>query len=411
MSELMNVSNARPIVALSGGVDSALVAFLLKSQGFAVEALHMTNWDDDEDGYCTARDDLKAARSVADFLQIPLHHVSFAKEYREQIFSDFLAQYAEGLTPNPDILCNREVKFGACLSYMQRLGGTHLATGHYAKIVKGPSEYELHRGSDHLKDQSYFLQQMPIEALSKACFPLGDYQKSKVRAQALAAGLPVHARQDSTGICFIGERPFRAFLSRYIHASPGPIENVDGTVVGEHEGLAYYTIGQRQGLKIGGRLHGSGLPWYVARKEIARNALIVAQGENHPALLSRRFWISGMHWLTHSLEPWVNPTSPRSLKPLSIQIRHRGERISARLTPLSECAFNHLAKLDATPITDLSAYFTAPFWQIDLTEPFRYVAPGQFAAVYDDERCLGGAKITYAQTLEGDIIGRLKERP
>lgn len=402
----------RPIVALSGGVDSAVVAYLLKSQGLAVEALHMTNWDDDEDGYCTAKEDLKAARSVADFLNIPLHHVSFAKEYREKIFANFIDLYAMGLTPNPDVLCNREVKFAACLSYAKRLGGSHLVTGHYATVIQGSDGYELHRGIDPLKDQSYFLQQMPYSALAQSLFPLGAYTKAQIREIAKQARLPVYDRKDSTGICFIGERPFKEFLSRYVHSTQGPIESVSGEVIGEHQGLSYYTIGQRQGLGVGGRKDSDNSAWYVARKDAARNTLIVAQGEDHPALLSQQFWVIDPHWLCETQLPTCanSDSHPQASQPwpyrladhpsggltVRVQIRHRGESILGSLVPVFAQSTDN--SVNFSPSRLLRA-------KVTLDHPFRYIAPGQYAAFYSAERCLGGAQITHALTQSGDIIG------
>lgn len=374
----MSVAGHRPLVALSGGVDSAVAAYLLKARGEAVEALHMTNWDDDEDGYCTAREDLQAARSVAQALEIPLHHVSFAAEYRERIFRAFVEEYQQGLTPNPDILCNREVKFGVCLEYAKRLGATTLITGHYARLkTNAQGEPELHRAVDLNKDQTYFLQHMPQAALAHVGFPIGDYRKEEVRAIAKQARLPVFNRKDSTGICFIGERPFKEFLARYVHSAPGPIESVEGVVLGQHDGLSYYTIGQRQGIKVGGLKDQSGLPWYVARKDAARNTLIIANGENHPALLSQEFSVGPIHWLG---PPQPIPTA------VEVQIRHRGECLPAQLLVSDASLGGHV--------------------RVRLTDaPFRYVAPGQYAALYHGEHCLGGAVIVRAKTLAGDIIG------
>jgi len=368
---------AKPIVALSGGVDSAVAAWLLTQRGAPVEALHMTNWDDDEDGYCTAKADLEAARSVAQALKIPLHHVSFAKEYRDQIFRAFIDDYQNGLTPNPDILCNREVKFGVCLEYAKRLGASHLVTGHYAQIKPTTSgDCGLYRAVDPNKDQTYFLQNMPRSALHQVGFPIGEYRKEQVRELAKQARLPVYDRKDSTGICFIGERPFKEFLARYVHSQPGPIESVDGVVLGEHMGLSYYTIGQRQGIKVGGIKDNSGLPWYVARKDAARNTLIVAQGEQHPALSCASFTVGPIHWLC---DPPAVPLD------LHVQIRHRGECLPARLSA------GELSRPGSRRVDLLAA-------------PMRFVAPGQYAAFYSDDQCLGGAVMTSATTLAGDII-------
>ncbi len=351
---------ARTIIALSGGVDSAVAALLLLRAGHDVEALHMTNWAEDEDGYCTAAADWQAARSVAEALNIPLHRVSFAAEYRERVFADFLAGYAAGHTPNPDILCNREVKFGACLAYVDRLGGAYLATGHYARIEHRPDGLRLLRAVDAHKDQSYFLHQMPRSALSRALFPLGQLEKSAVRTLAREARLPVSERPDSTGICFIGERPFRAFLAQYLTPSPGPIETPEGVQVGTHSGLMFHTLGQRGGLGIGGRQGLPDLPWYVAAKDPSRNALIVVQGVDHPLLSSHALRTGPVQWLT---DP------PAATFAGEIQIRHRQRAVPA------DVVWN----ADGATVT--------------LPQALRAVAPGQYAAFYQGEECLGGAVI------------------
>ncbi len=351
---------APTIVALSGGVDSAVAAWLLVRAGLEVEALHMTNWDEDEDGYCTAADDWQSARAVADAIGIPIHRVSFAEQYRERVFADFLAGYAAGVTPNPDILCNREVKFGACLDYVDRLGGGHLATGHYARIVHHPSGPRLQRAVDKNKDQSYFLQQMPRSALNRALFPLGELPKPEVRRLAREARLPVAERPDSTGICFIGERPFKEFLSRYLPPNPGPILTPDGEEIGRHDGLMFHTVGQRGGLRVGGLKNHSDLPWYVAAKDAERNALIVVQGKDHPLLHTREFSTEPMIWM-------IDPPDHSFLA--EVQIRHRQTAVAAQIDWSAEGA------------------------RITLREPLRAVARGQYAAVYRGDECLGGAVI------------------
>ena len=358
--------NERVIVALSGGVDSAVAALLLRRAGHDVETLHMTNWEEDEAGYCTAAADWQDARLVAQELGIPIHRVSFAAEYRERVFAHFLADYAAGLTPNPDVLCNREVKFGVCLDYAKRLGGRRLATGHYARIETREGRARLLRARDSDKDQSYFLQQMPRAALSETLFPLGELDKREVREIARAAGLPVHDRPDSTGICFIGERPFRAFLESHLEARPGWIETPAGERLGRHEGLMHHTIGQRQGLRIGGLARHAGTPWYVARKDLERNALVVVQGHDHPLLQSAAFRVGSIAWLA----PAPGPTLAAC-----VQVRHRQAAVPCRLE------------------------WHADGGEVTLDAPLRGIAPGQHAAFYADDECLGGGVIFGAPTV------------
>jgi tRNA-specific 2-thiouridylase len=364
----------RIIVALSGGVDSAVAALLLQRAGHGVEALHMSNWDGDEDGYCTAAADWRSARAVADALGLVLHRVSFAAEYRERVFREFLDDYRAGRTPNPDVLCNREVKFGVCLDYARRLGATRLATGHYARLADGPDGPRLLRARDLDKDQSYFLQQVPRAALGAALFPLGTLVKGEVRELARLAGLPVHDRPDSTGICFIGERPFREFLSGYLPPVPGPIETPDGARIGSHDGLMFHTIGQRQGLGIGGQRARSGEAWYVAAKDVRRNVLIAVQGHDHPLLQVRGFATGPVCWLG---------SRPPAEFDCGVQVRHRQAAVPARVRWSAEGA------------------------QVALAAPLRALAPGQYAAFYRDEECLGGGAILESAP-SAALAGRLR---
>jgi tRNA-uridine 2-sulfurtransferase len=354
------VSN-RVIVGLSGGVDSAVAALLLKEQGWEVHGLFMSNWEEDDDGYCTAAQDFQDARAVARELAIPLHRVSFAAEYRERVFQYFLAEHRAGRTPNPDVLCNREIKFGVALRYARRLGAARFATGHYARILLEPAGTELHKARDVAKDQSYFLHAVAIEQLAETLMPIGELEKGTVRERARQAGLPVFDKPDSTGICFVGERPFRDFLGRFLADRPGPIESADGERLGVHRGLAFYTLGQREGLKIGGRSGHAELPWFVARKDAARNALVVVQGHDHPLLFSTALTTGRVHWLSAARgEPF----------PCSVKVRYRQADQPAVLEP----------RLDGGA-------------RILFEKPQRAVTPGQYAVVYRGDRCLGGAVI------------------
>src|SRR5512141_515020 len=295
------MSRGKVIVGMSGGVDSSVAAWLLKQQGYDVVGLFMKNWeDDDTDEYCTSRADLVDAAAVADVIGIELEAVNFAAEYRERVFAQFLRAYAAGRTPNPDVLCNSEIKFRAFLDHARSLGAERIATGHYARLRRAGSRVELLKAADGTKDQSYFLHRLTQQQLAPVLFPLGELAKRDVRAIARREGIPTWAKKDSTGICFIGERPFRDFLARYLPRIPGPIETTDGAVVGSHHGLAYYTLGQRQGLRIGGTRAGSDLPWFVARKDRVRNALVVVQGHEHPALYQSQAEVHALHWIAGS---------------------------------------------------------------------------------------------------------------
>lgn len=321
----------------------------------------MSNWEDD-DVYCTAAADFQDARRVCEVLGIALHRVSFAEQYRERVFRHFLHEYAAGRTPNPDVLCNREIKFGVCLEYTQRLGAAQIATGHYARIEFVSGRAQLLKAADGAKDQSYFLHSVASAALSKTLFPLGGLHKSEVRRIAHAAGLPVFDKPDSTGICFIGERPFQEFLGRYLRTEPGPIETPEGRVVGEHRGLALYTLGQRSGLKVGGRAGAAAAPWYVADKITVRNALIVVQDPDHPLLMSDEFSVEQMHW--------IDPVDAGPL-PLRCSVKTRYRQ--------ADLACEVLAS--RTPL------------RVKLDRCARAVTPGQYAVFYQGERCLGGGNI------------------
>jgi tRNA-specific 2-thiouridylase len=347
-------------VGVSGGVDSAVAALLLREQGHDLEALFMANWDED-DAYCSQAQDFQDARAVCKELGIVLHRVSFAEEYRRQVFDDFLAAHRAGRTPNPDVLCNREIKFGVALAHARRLGATHLATGHYARRVDGVDGPGLYKAVDGAKDQSYFLHAIDREQLSAALFPLGGLTKSEVRAKARAAGLPVHDKKDSTGICFIGERPFREFLAQWLPDAPGPVVDEQGIELGRHRGLAFHTLGQRAGLAIGGLRGRAEAPWYVARKDAGRNALVVVQGQDHPLLMSQTLVTGRAHWLA--------PQSTDRFR-CAAKIRYRQT--------------DQPCEVGVRDDGGLELRFDAPQ---------RAATPGQFAVLYDGERCLGGAAI------------------
>jgi tRNA-uridine 2-sulfurtransferase len=351
------------IVGMSGGVDSAVAALLLRDAGYHVQGLFMSNWEDDDDSYCTTAMDFQDARQTCEVLGITLHRASFAAQYRDRVFRHFLSEYAAGRTPNPDVLCNKEIKFGVCLDYMQRLGAAWIATGHYARIHHGDEGPQLRKAADTAKDQSYFLNSVPASALARTLFPLGDLQKSQVRRIAHAAGLPVFDKPDSTGICFIGERPFQEFLSRHLCTAAGPIETVDGQVLAEHRGLALYTLGQRSGLRLGGRAGAAAAPWYVADKIPSRNALIVVQDPDHPLLLSDAFDVEQVHWISPGAAPL------RSLE-CAVKTRYRQNDLECKVSSN-----------------------TGASCRVTLSRPARAVTPGQYAVFYRGDRCLGGGII------------------
>jgi tRNA-specific 2-thiouridylase len=352
----------RIVVGMSGGVDSAVAALLLKRAGHDVVGLFMKNWeDDDDDEHCSTREDLVDAVSAAERIGIEIEAVNFAAEYRERVFATFLAEYRAGRTPNPDVLCNAEIKFKAFLDHAMALGAEKIATGHYARVEERAGRHLLLKGLDPGKDQSYFLHRLNQAQLARTLFPVGHLHKAEVRRTAREAGLPNHAKRDSTGICFIGERPFREFLSRYLPREPGPMVTAEGEAVGEHIGLMYYTIGQRQGLGIGGRRDGAGDPWYVAAKDLDTNTLTVVQGHDHPRLLKRELEAGDASWIAGE---------PPAGGELAAKTRYRQADSACSMQP--------------GPPTAFALSFPAPQWA---------VTPGQSAVLYRGEECLGGGII------------------
>ncbi len=359
--------NGTVMVGLSGGVDSSVAALLLLEQGYRVEGLFMKNWEEDDDArYCAAAADLEDAAAVADKLGITLHRVNFSTEYWDRVFAYFLAEYRAYRTPNPDVLCNKEIKFRAFLDHALELGAERMATGHYARIQCSGGSYHLRLAADADKDQTYFLHLLDQGQLKRSLFPLGALHKQEVRELARGAGFPTAEKKDSTGICFIGERRFRDFLARFLSADPGPIEKPDGTRIGEHRGLAYYTIGQRQGLGIGGLAGETEAPWFVVRKDPVRNALILVQGHRHPLLMSGGLDATGLHWIAGE-RPAAPPFDCR------LRLRHR--------QPLQDCS-----------ITEING----DRCRMRFAVPQRAVTPGQAAVLYSAEGCLGGAVIERA---------------
>jgi tRNA-specific 2-thiouridylase len=349
----------RIVVGMSGGVDSSVAALLLKRQGYDVVGLFMKNWeDDDSDEYCSTRQDLIDAAAAADVIGVELEAVNFSAEYKDRVFAEFLREYQAGRTPNPDVLCNAEIKFKAFLDHAMQLGATRIATGHYANVRPSGAGFELLKGKDPAKDQSYFLHRLNQSQLGRVVFPLGELRKSVVREIAAEARLPNHAKKDSTGICFIGERPFREFLNRYLPRDPGPIMTPQGMRVGTHIGLAFYTIGQRKGIGIGG----AGDAWYVAQKDPASNALIVVQGHDHPLLMKSA--------LRAQDASWVGGEAPEEGSAHSAKTRYRQAD--------SPCIVTRA--LDG----EIAVEFAKPQWA---------VTPGQSVVLYDGPVCLGGAVI------------------
>ena len=360
------------VVGMSGGVDSSVAALLLKQQGHRVVGLFMKNWEDDDDGeYCSTREDLVDAAAAADVAGVEFEAVNFAAEYKDRVFADFLREYAAGRTPNPDVLCNAEIKFKAFLDHAITLGAEKIATGHYAGVRERADRFELLRAADASKDQSYFLHRLNQAQLSRVLFPLAAMPKTEVRRIAAEAGLGNHAKKDSTGICFIGERPFREFLNRYLPKQPGPMLDQHGKVVGEHMGLMFYTIGQRKGVGIGGKKTGSGEPWFVARKDVAANSVTIVQGHDHP-------WLKASH-LDAQNASWVAGVPPASLRAYGAKTRYRQSD--------APCRFEGGVFEDDEPAAPQERFgltFDGPQWA---------VTPGQSAVLYDGEVCLGGGII------------------
>ena len=360
------IPETKVMVGMSGGVDSSVSAYLLMQQGYDVEGLFMKNWEeDDTEEYCSASVDLSDAQQVCDQLGIPLHTVNFSGEYWDNVFEYFLAEYRAGRTPNPDVMCNREIKFKAFLEHAQSLGADYIATGHYVRADSKNGSRCLLRGLDGNKDQSYFLYALNQYQISHALFPVGELDKAEVRRLAKQQGFDVFNKKDSTGICFIGERKFKDFLQRFIPAQPGIIESVEGDILGEHSGLMYYTIGQRQGLGIGGTEHGSEEPWYVIEKNLKTNRLIVAQGHNHERLFYNRCSITDLHWI--GLPPVELPFS------CSAKIRYRQADQNCKITA-----------------SDGNKAI------IEFEQAQRAITPGQALVFYENEICLGGGTIEKA---------------
>jgi tRNA-specific 2-thiouridylase len=357
-------SQVKVVVGMSGGVDSSVSAYLLKEQGYQVEGLFMKNWEeDDNDEYCAAADDLKDAQAVSDKLGITLHTINFAAEYWDNVFEYFLAEYKAGRTPNPDIMCNKEIKFKAFLEFAaEELSADYIATGHYVQRSNKAGNWQMLRGLDDNKDQSYFLYTLGEQHIAQTLFPIGHLEKPRVREIALEQDLVTHDKKDSTGICFIGERKFKDFLAQYLPAQPGEIETAEGKIIGKHEGLMYHTLGQRKGLLIGGMKEYGEEPWYVVEKDIERNVLIVGQGANHPRLYSTGLLANQLHW--------VDRKGPQQPIKCSVKTRYRQQDIPCQITP----------NIDGSVL-------------VEFDEPQKAVTPGQSAVFYQNEICLGGGII------------------
>ncbi len=355
------MKNPEITVGLSGGVDSAVAAFLLKQQGYKVTGVFMQNWEvENDDPHCTAEQDLSDARAVCEHLQIPFQVVNFSKEYWDEVFQHCLDEFNRGVTPNPDILCNKEIKFKVFLKYALSLGADYMATGHYARIIQNNNQYQLLKGKDPLKDQSYFLHTLNQQQLSHALFPLGAMQKPEVRQLAQEIGLHNHNKKDSTGVCFIGERQFKTFLKEFLLAKPGDIKTTDGTVIGRHDGVIFYTIGQRRGLNMGGQEQ----PCYVVDKDLNNNELIVAEGDEHPKLYANTLTCDNVHW--------VNNNPPKT--PLTCKAKTRYRQVE------QDCEMIE---------THHNQY------EMTFTQPQRAITPGQSVVFYQGDVCLGGGIIKH----------------
>ncbi|MCC6073058.1 tRNA 2-thiouridine(34) synthase MnmA [Massilia sp. GCM10020059] len=361
------MSKKKVVIGMSGGVDSSVAAWMLKEQGYEVIGLFMKNWEDDDDSeFCSSRQDWIDAASVADVVGVDIEAVNFAAEYKDRVFAEFLREYQAGRTPNPDVLCNAEIKFKAFLDHAMHLGADLIATGHYARVRENAGKFELLKAVDATKDQSYFLHRLNQAQLSKTLFPLGEIPKTEVRKIAERLALPNAAKKDSTGICFIGERPFRDFLNRYLSYKPGPMKTDDGTVVGEHVGLSFYTLGQRKGIGVGGMKKyknddGTSEPWFVARKDVETNTLWIVQGHDHPWLLSASLEAGQASWIAGE---------PPMARALSAKTRYRQADVACHVTPQGMDRFT-----------------------LDFTDPQWAVTPGQSAVLYDGDVCLGGGII------------------
>jgi tRNA-specific 2-thiouridylase len=357
-------SQIKVVVGMSGGVDSSVSAYLLQQQGYQVEGLFMKNWEeDDNDEYCAAAEDLRDAQAVADKLNMTLHTINFAAEYWDNVFEYFLAEYKAGRTPNPDIMCNKEIKFKAFLEFAaEELKADYIATGHYVQRQDHQHSWQMLRGLDNNKDQSYFLYTLGEQHLAQTLFPIGHLDKPRVREIALEQGLVTHDKKDSTGICFIGERKFKDFLGQYLPAQPGIIETAEGKTIGQHEGLMYHTLGQRKGLLIGGKKEYGEAPWYVVDKDVPRNVLIVGQGSNHPRLYSKGLIANQLHWVDRQ-----GPTQPMTC---TVKTRYRQADIPCVITPSQDGSV-----------------------QVIFEQPQKAVTPGQSAVFYQDKCCLGGGII------------------